>query len=100
MCLGVAGPFGNIAFAIRARVEGLRDFGPSQSPFNSWLLLQGIETLSLRVQRTVDNALKIASWLEEHPEIECVQYPGLQRHASHERARKYPAQRVRRGSIV
>lgn len=86
---GSGGPFGNIAFAIRARVEGLRDFGPSQSPFNSWLLLQGIETLSLRVQRTVDNALKIASWLEEHPEIECVQYPGLQRHASHERARKY-----------
>jgi O-acetylhomoserine (thiol)-lyase len=86
---GSDGPFGNIAFAIRARVEGLRDFGPSQSPFNSWLLLQGLETLSLRVQRTVDNALTIASWLEDHPEIERVNYPGLKSHPSYERARTY-----------
>lgn len=74
---GSQGPFGNIAFSIRLRVEGLRDFGPSLSPFNSFLLLQGIETLSLRVQRTVDNALEIAQWLENHPQVEYVNYPGL-----------------------
>lgn len=67
----------NIAFAIRARVEGLRDFGPAISPFNSFLLLQGIETLSLRVQRTVENALEIAKWLEAHPQVSKVNYPGL-----------------------
>src|SRR5690606_15329324 len=61
---GPEGPFGNIQFAIRARVEGLRDFGPALSPFNSFLLVQGLETLSLRVQRHVDNALEIAQWLE------------------------------------
>ncbi|MEN9303493.1 MAG: hypothetical protein RL264_1922 [Bacteroidota bacterium] len=74
---GSQGPFGNIAFSIRLRVEGLRDFGPSLSPFNSFLLLQGIETLSLRVQRTIDNALEIAQWLENHPQVEYVNYPGL-----------------------
>ena len=60
---GKDGPFGNIAFAIRARVEGLRDFGPAISPFNSFLLLQGLETLSLRVERTVSNTLEVAKWL-------------------------------------
>ncbi|HLG41547.1 MAG TPA: O-acetylhomoserine aminocarboxypropyltransferase/cysteine synthase [Chitinophagaceae bacterium] len=76
---GEGNPLGlpNIAFAIRARVEGLRDFGPSLSPFNSFLLLQGLETLSLRVQRHVDNALELAKWLEAHPSVEFVQYPGL-----------------------
>lgn len=74
---GTNGPFGNIAFAIRARVEGLRDWGPAISPFNSFLLLQGIETLSLRVQRTLDNALELATWLEKQPEVEYVNYPGL-----------------------
>ncbi|MEZ4963836.1 MAG: O-acetylhomoserine aminocarboxypropyltransferase/cysteine synthase [Saprospiraceae bacterium] len=74
---GTDGPFGNIAFIIRARVEGLRDFGPSLSPFNSFLLLQGLETLSLRVQRTVDNALALAKYFEQHPKIEWVNYPGL-----------------------
>ena len=66
---GEGNPLGlpNIAFVIRARVEGLRDFGASQSPFNSFLLLQGLETLSLRVQRHVDNALALAQWLEQHP---------------------------------
>ena len=59
---GPDGPFGNIAFAIRARVEGLRDFGAALSPFNSFLFLQGLETLSLRVQRHVDNALELANW--------------------------------------
>jgi len=67
----------NIAFAIRARVEGLRDFGPALSPFNSFLLIQGLETLSLRVQRHVDNALELANWLEAHPFVESVNYPGL-----------------------
>jgi O-acetylhomoserine (thiol)-lyase len=86
---GSDGPFGNIAFAIRARVEGLRDLGPSQSPFNSWLLLQGVETLSLRVQRTVDNALAIARWLEQHPDVETVTYPGLESNPHHELAKRY-----------
>ena len=79
----------NIAFAIRARVEGLRDFGPALSPFNSFLLLQGIETLSLRVQRTVDNALAIAVWLENHPKVEKVNYPGLASSPYNELAKKY-----------
>lgn len=79
----------NIAFAIRARVEGLRDFGPALSPFNSFQLLQGLETLSLRVQRTVDNALEIAKWLEAHPQVESVNYPGLESSSYHEIAKKY-----------
>ena len=74
---GSDGPFGNIAFIIRARVEGLRDFGPALSPFNSFLLLQGLETLSLRVQRTVENAQKLAEWFEAHPKVAWVNYPGL-----------------------
>lgn len=79
----------NIAFAIRARVEGLRDFGPAISPFNSFMLLQGIETLSLRVQRTVENALAIASWLESHPQVSKVNYPGLPSSPYHTLAKKY-----------
>ena len=86
---GPSGPFGNIAFAIRARVEGLRDLGPALSPFNSFLFLQGLETLSLRVQRHVDNALALAQWLEAHPAVEWVSYPGLASHPYHERARRY-----------
>lgn len=86
---GADGPFGNIQFIIRARVEGLRDFGPSQSPFNSFLLLQGLETLSLRVQRHVDNALELAKWLENHPQVDKVEYPGLPSSPTHERAKKY-----------
>jgi O-acetylhomoserine (thiol)-lyase len=86
---GSNGPFGNIAFIIRARVEGLRDFGPALSPFNSFLLLQGLETLSLRVERTVENALKIARWLEAHPEVAAVNYPGLPSSPFHQIARKY-----------
>lgn len=86
---GIGGPFGNIQFIIRARVEGLRDFGPSQSPFNSFLLLQGLETLSLRVQRHVDNALELAKWLESHPQVSKVEYPGLTSSKTHERAKKY-----------
>ncbi|MEP1094327.1 MAG: O-acetylhomoserine aminocarboxypropyltransferase/cysteine synthase [Cyclobacteriaceae bacterium] len=88
---GEGNPLGlpNIAFAIRARVEGLRDFGAALSPFNSFLLLQGLETLSLRVQRTVDNALEFASWLENHPLVEKVNYPGLKSSSYHELANKY-----------
>ncbi len=86
---GSNGPFGNIAFNIRARVEGLRDYGPAISPFNSFQLLQGLETLSLRVQRTVDNALEIARWLEKHPKVESVNYPGLESSPYHNLAKKY-----------
>jgi O-acetylhomoserine/O-acetylserine sulfhydrylase len=86
---GADSPFGNIAFAIRARVEGLRDFGPALSPFNSFLLLQGLETLSLRLERTVDNALELAQWLEKHPQVDYVSYPGLPSSPYHELAKKY-----------
>lgn len=86
---GVGGPFGNIAFIIRCRVEGLRDFGPAASPFNSFLNIQGLETLSLRVERTVENALKLALWLEQHPAVESVNYPGLISSPYHHLAKKY-----------
>jgi O-acetylhomoserine/O-acetylserine sulfhydrylase len=81
---GPDGPFGNIAFAIRARVEGLRDLGACLSPFNAFLLLQGVETLSLRVQRHVDNALDLAKWLQDQPDVAWVNYPGLEEHPYHE----------------
>ncbi|MBE2231385.1 MAG: O-acetylhomoserine aminocarboxypropyltransferase/cysteine synthase [Chitinophagaceae bacterium] len=88
---GEGNPLGlpNIAFAIRARVEGLRDFGTSQSPFNSFLLLQGLETLSLRVERHTANALTLAGWLEKHPAVEFVQYPGLPGSPYFSLAKKY-----------
>lgn len=86
---GADGPFGNIAFIIRARVEGLRDFGPALSPFNAFLLLQGLETLSLRVQRTVDNALELAKWLEQHPKVAAVNYAGLESSPTYANAQKY-----------
>ena len=86
---GKDGPFGNIAFAIRARVEGLRDLGPSQSPFNSFLLLQGLETLSLRVERHNQNANALAHWLRAHPQVANVNYLGFTEHPSHLRAKKY-----------
>lgn len=86
---GPGGPFGNIQFIIRARVEGLRDFGPAISPFNSFLLLQGLETLSLRVQRHVENALELAQWLEQHPLVASVNYPGLPSSKYHGLAKKY-----------
>lgn len=79
----------NIAFIIRARVEGLRDYGPAISPFNSFLLLQGLETLSLRVERHVQNALKLAQWLQNQPVVEYVNYPGLPSSPYHELAKKY-----------
>ncbi len=88
---GEGNPLGlpNIAFIIRARVEGLRDLGPSLSPFNAFLLLQGLETLSLRVQRSIDNALGLAKWLEKHPLVEKVNYPGLESSPYHKLAKKY-----------
>jgi len=79
----------NIAFAIRARVEGLRDFGAALSPFNAFQLIQGLETLSLRVRRTVDNAFEIAQWLSIHPQVESVNYPGLANSPYHSLAKKY-----------
>jgi O-acetylhomoserine (thiol)-lyase len=86
---GSGGPFGNIAFIIRARVEGLRDYGNALSPFNAFLLLQGLETLSLRVQRHVDNALALAKWLEQQDWVSKVNYPGLTNSPYHELAKKY-----------
>jgi O-acetylhomoserine/O-acetylserine sulfhydrylase len=86
---GIGSNFGNIQFIIRARVEGLRDFGPSISPFNSFLLIQGLETLSLRVQRHVDNAQELAKWLNEHPQVDKVNYPGLESSPYHANAKKY-----------
>ncbi len=79
----------NIAYIIRARVEGLRDWGAALAPFNSFLFLQGLETLSLRVQRTVDNALALAEWLEQHPDVEAVFYPGLESSPYHALAKRY-----------
>jgi O-acetylhomoserine (thiol)-lyase len=82
-------PAGNIAFIVKARVEGLRDLGPAISPFNSFLLLQGLETLSLRMERHVENTLALAKWLEAHPGVEKVNYPGLTGNPYNELVRKY-----------
>lgn len=81
--------FGKMAFVMRARVEGLRDFGPALSPFNAFLLLQGLETLSLRVEKQTNNALKLAEWLEGHCKVQSVFYPGLSGDPNHAMARKY-----------
>lgn len=86
---GEDGPFGNIAFAIRARVDGLRDVGPALSPFNSFLLLQGLETLSLRAERHAENALTLAKWLQESEHVSWVNYTGLPDHPHHENGKKY-----------
>ena len=80
---------GNIAFIIRARVESLRDQGPAMSPFNAFLFLQGLETLSLRVERHCQNALAFAQWLTKHPQVQWVSFPGLPTHPSHALAKKY-----------
>ncbi len=86
---GEGSPFGNIAFIIKARVEGLRDIGPSQSPFNAFLHLQGLETLSLRIDRHVENTQALAKWLKDQPVIESVVYPGLPSSKYHSLAKKY-----------
>ncbi len=81
--------FGNLAFILKARVQGLRDTGAALSPFNSFLLLQGAETLHLRMERHSENALKVANYLETHPGVEWVNYPGLESSKYYERAKKY-----------
>jgi O-acetylhomoserine (thiol)-lyase len=86
---GSESSFGNIAFIIRARVEGLRDFGNVLSPFNAFQLIQGVETLSLRVERHVENTLALATWLENHSQVDKVNYPGLTSSPHHSLAKKY-----------
>lgn len=86
---GADSPFGNIAYIIRARVTGLRSWGPALSPQNAFLFIQGLESLSLRVQRTVDNALHLAQWLQQQPQVEYVNYPGLPENKYHSLAKKY-----------
>jgi O-acetylhomoserine (thiol)-lyase len=81
--------FGNLAYILKTRVEGLRDWGPTISPFNSFLLIQGLETLSLRVERIAWNTLELAKWLKAHPKVEEVSYPGLEGDPNHELAKKY-----------
>ena len=87
MVLGTT--FGNFAFAIACRVLGLRDLGPCISPFNSFLLLTGIETLALRMQRHSDNALAVAKHLKAHPAVSWVSYPGLEGDRYHALAQRY-----------
>lgn len=81
--------FGKSAFAMRCVAESLRDFGPCLSPFNAWQMLQGLETLSIRVQRMCDNAMLLAEWLRTLPEIRSVSYLGLSDHPYHDLATKY-----------
>ena len=81
--------FGELAFIIKARVEGLRDFGPCMSPFNSFLFLQGVETLPLRMDRHSRNAQQVAEWLEKSPNVTWVKYPGLKSSPYHALAQKY-----------
>ena len=80
---------GETAFITKARVQVLRDIGACQSPFNSWMFLQGLETLSLRMDRHVQNAQSAAEFLEQHPKVDWVSYPGLISHRDYEVARKY-----------
>ena len=83
------GAFGNLAFILKLRVTLLRDLGPALSPFNSFLFLQGLESLPLRIERHSSNALAVARWLEGNPAVEWVSYPGLASHTSHKNASKY-----------
>ena len=82
-------PLETLRLLFRARVEGLRDVGPAQSPFNSFLLLQGLETLSLRAERHAENALKLAKWLDKSDHTSWVNYTGLPNHPHHENGKKY-----------
>jgi O-acetylhomoserine (thiol)-lyase len=81
--------FGNVAFAIAARVLGLRDLGPAISPFNAFMILTGIETLPLRMQRHCDNALAVAQWLKNHPKVDWVNYAGLEDDPNHALQQRY-----------
>ena len=96
--LKYAAAFGNIAYIVKARVQLLRDVGAALSPFNAWLLLQGLETLGIRVERHVANAQAVAEFLSGHPRVESVSYPGLPGDPAHDRARKYLPQGA--GSIL
>lgn len=87
--LQYAPAFGNIAYILKARVQLLRDIGAALSPFNAWLLLQGLETLGLRVERHCSNALAVAEFLAAHPRVRNVSYPGLPGDPAHTRAQKY-----------
>ncbi len=80
--------FGPLAFILKLRVQGLRDLGAALSPFNAWQLIQGLETLPLRIARHSENALAVAQWLQDRPEVEWVGYPGLPSHASHDIAQR------------
>jgi O-acetylhomoserine (thiol)-lyase len=80
---------GNVAFIFKVRLQLLRDLGACLSPFNAFLFLQGLETLALRMDRHCDNALKVAKYLQGHPAVAWVNYPGLENHPSHDRAKKY-----------
>jgi O-acetylhomoserine (thiol)-lyase len=80
---------GNLAFILKARVQILRDIGACQAPLNSWATIQGIETLSLRMDRHVSNAQRVAEFLQGHADVQWVMYPGLKSHPDHERAKKY-----------
>ena len=90
----------NIAFALRARLEGLRDWGPAISPFNSFLLLQGLETLSLRIERHCSNALALAMWLDDHSKVDNVSYPGLPSDKYHSRASNYMTNRGKGSMLI
>jgi O-acetylhomoserine (thiol)-lyase len=81
--------FGDFGYTMRARMETLRTFGPALSPFNSWLLLQGLETLPVRMERHCANALAVAKFLQDHPRVAWVNYPGLQNNKYHKLAQKY-----------
>src|SRR4029078_9514535 len=81
--------FGNFAFAIACRVLVLRDLGPAISPFNAFMIMTGLETLPLRMQRHCDNALAVAKWLSKHPKIAWVSYPGLPGDKNHPMQQKY-----------
>ena len=81
--------FGDLAYIVKARVEGLRDFGPALSPFNSFLFLQGLETLKLRMQAHSANGQKVAEFLEAHDRVAWVKYPGLKNKQYHALAQKY-----------
>jgi O-acetylhomoserine (thiol)-lyase len=87
--ISYTGAFGPLAFILKLRVQGLRDIGPALSPFNSWLFLQGLETLPVRIERHSANALAVARWLETHPSVTWVSYPGLESHAAHRTAVRY-----------
>ena len=82
-------PMGNIAYITKARVSLLRDLGPALSPFNAFLFLQGLETIHLRLPRHSENALAVAGYLEKHPKVNWVNYPGLKSSPEKQRVKKY-----------